>query len=267
MTRPLPNPDAQPYTARLAGAGSLLDELEAVLDVAPEHASSADFRRLIMEGNAARKSTANARMWAWKRLKLRYLLDAPQSREFRAFRKTHATARTEADRRITAALMFARTDALFRDVTLQLVSPRLATLGTVVEAETIRADVEDRMRAAGLGWSSESLRSIANHLLSALGDFGFIEGHRVRRIAGLRPGVEPAVFAARLGRLEGLTDRANIDSRWFRLLGLDADAAVGALLGAARAGALRFRMQADVVELVFDGDRAGAIGEGQGDAS
>ena len=86
MTEVLASPSAQPYTARLAGAGALLDELEAVLHAAPVEASRDDFRRLILDENAARKSTANARMWAWKRLKLRYLLDSPDLPEFKAFR-------------------------------------------------------------------------------------------------------------------------------------------------------------------------------------
>ncbi len=254
------SPDSQPYTARLAGAGALLDELEAVLHTAPAQASRADFRRLIIEENAARKSTANARLWTWKRLKLRYLLDSPDCPEFTAFHLAHAAARTTEDRRIVAALMLARTDALFRDVTLDVVSRALRTPGHVVRPESIRANVEAKMHASSLVWSAESLTSITNHLLSALADFGFIEGSRVRRTARVRPGVEPTVFAATLGRLEGLTDRANLESRWFRLLGLDIEEAASALREAARAGALRFRMQADVVELVIDGHQ-GTTGE------
>jgi hypothetical protein len=245
----------------LAGAGALLDELEAVLHAARAEASRDDFRRLILGENAARKSTANARMWAWKRLKLRYLLDSPGLPEFKAFSSAHATARTAEDRRLVAALMLARTDALFRDVTLEAVSRGLRTPGLVIDPESIHDSVRAKMRASGLSWSAESLRSITNHLLSALADLGFIEGFRVRRTARVRPGVEPTVFAATLGRLEGLTDRANLESRWFRLLGLDVEEAASALREAARAGAVRFRMQADVVELVIDPGTAGERGE------
>jgi hypothetical protein len=205
-------------------------------------------------------------MWVWRRLKLRYLLDSPDLPDFKAFRYAHAAARTLEDRRIVAALMLARTDALFRDVTLELVSRGVGSPGLAVKPESIHEDVEARMRSTGLTWSAESLRSITNHLLSALADFGFIEGFRARRTLRVLPGVEPTVFAATLGRLEGLTDRANLESRWFRFLGLDFDEAASALREAARAGALRFRMQADVVELVIDG--AGATGkQGAADAS
>jgi hypothetical protein len=205
-------------------------------------------------------------MWAWKRLKLRYLLDSPDLPEFKAFRDAHARARTADDRRLIAALMLARTDALFRDVTLETVSRGLKTPGLAIEAESVRGNVEAKMHASGLSWSAESLRSITNHLLSALADFGFIEGFRVRRTARVRPGVETTVFAATLGRLEGLTDRANLESRWFRLLGLDLEESASALREAARSGALRFRMQADVVELVIDGYPSTTGERGQPDA-
>jgi hypothetical protein len=266
MTELLVSPDAQPYTARLAGAGALLDELEAVIDAAPPDASREGFRRLILDENAARKSTANARMWAWRRLKLRYLLDSPDLPEFGAFRSSHTAARTAEDRRIVVALMLARTDALFRDVTAEVVSRGLTSPGLVIPPESIRENVEAKMHSAGLDWSAESLRSITNHLLSALADFRFIEGYRVRRTARIRPGVETVVFAVKLGRLEGLTDRANIDSRWFRFLGLDTEGAISALREATRAGALRFRMQADVVELVIDAGAAEAPGMGRSSA-
>jgi hypothetical protein len=65
----LPLPEDQPINARLAGAGSLRQELEALLAAAPEDASPAVFRELLMRENVAGKSSATARMWAWKRLK------------------------------------------------------------------------------------------------------------------------------------------------------------------------------------------------------
>ena len=49
---------------------------------------------------------------------------------------------------LIAALMLARTDALFRDVTLEVVSPGLGPPGLVVEPEYIRENVEAKMRSA-----------------------------------------------------------------------------------------------------------------------
>jgi len=57
------------------------------------------------------------------------------------------------------------------------------------------------------------------------------------------------LFASRLARLEGLTDRQILDAPWFRLLGLDYHQTVEVLYAAARSGVLTFRLQADVAEL------------------
>jgi hypothetical protein len=116
MTEVLASPSAQPYTARLAGAGALLDELEAVLHAAPVEASRDDFRRLILDENAARKSTANARMWAWKRLKLRYLLDSPDLPEFEAFRMDAAAGRAAGCRTIMVGPDAATASELPREI-------------------------------------------------------------------------------------------------------------------------------------------------------
>src|SRR4051812_26782190 len=125
MTTTLERPSDQHVTARLAGAGSLRDELAAVFDAAPPNATTADFRRLILEENAAGKRSGSARMWAWKRLKLRYALDSTETVEFQAFRSAYGSASSAAERGLVVGLMLARTDRLFREMTLDHVSPLL----------------------------------------------------------------------------------------------------------------------------------------------
>jgi hypothetical protein len=242
-------PDEQAVTARLAGAASLRRELEALLASAPRGASASDYRRLLIEENAAGKASANARMWMWKRLKLRYALDTPSSPEVVAFRATLGLATTPAERGLVEALMLARTDRLFREITLEVVSPHLKRPGAVVPFEAVREAVQRKAQAEGLHWSAKSVNNIANHVLTSLKDFGVLEGSRERRVTSVRITPPVALFAAQLGRAVGLTDRQNLDSAWFRLLGADATVAAEALRSAARSGLLEFRSQADVVEL------------------
>lgn len=242
-------PDAQPVTARLAGAGSLRREATALLSTAPEHATAHDYRRLLIDQNAAGKASANARMWMWKRLKLRYALDTPESAEVIAFRWAMSEISTPADGGLVAALMMARTDRLFREVTIELVSPVIAQRGKVITLRDVQSSVDMKMRTAGLAWSAKSISNVANHLLSSLKDFGILEGSRERRTVGIRLTPLAATFAAQLGRAEGLTDRQVLDSRWFQFLGADTAGATAALHEAAKSGLITFRMQADVVEL------------------
>jgi hypothetical protein len=243
-------PDEQPITARLAGAGSLRRELEAVLAVVPPGTSPLGARDLILNANAAAKSSQTARLWAWKRLKLRYLLD-PAIPEGKAFLAEMLVTKSPSDRGLLALLMFARTDRLFREVTLECVSPQLRQAGVLIDPLVVDAAVKRCAEANGLDWSATTLDRVHQHLLTALKDFGLLRGSRPKRTVQPQPGSEVSRFACRLGRLEGLTDRQALDSSWFRLLGLDRVRVVDLLYRARRDGALDFRMQADVVEIVL----------------
>jgi hypothetical protein len=251
-------PDTQPFTARLAGAGSLRHELEALLATAPDGANADDFRRLLIEENVAGKASVNQRDWMWKRLKLRYALDSPESAEFKAFRWAMAEATPFADRGLVAALMMARTDRLFREAVTNLVAPELDRRGILVETQRVEGWVVSTAREAGLMWSAKSVGNIANHILSSLKDFGMVSGSRERRTTGIRISPVVATFAALLGRAQGLTDRQLLASEWFRFLGTDSDGATSALHAASAAGMVSFRMQADVAELLLP--EPGAMG-------
>lgn len=258
MTATLERPSDQRLTARLAGAGSLRDELAALMDVAPADATAADFRRLILDKNAASKRSSAARMWAWKRLKLRYALDSTETLEYRAFRHAYSKTTTPTDRGLVVGLMLARTDRLFRETTLALISPRLAAGGRDVNPADIAARVDEQRRASGLDWSKESLRSVTNHLISSWRDVGFIRAGRGLAVAQARPGPAVAAFAAALGKAEGLADRAVLKSMWFELLGADEARSTDLLRDAAASGMLTFKFQADIVEIRFHDGPGGA---------
>jgi hypothetical protein len=233
---------------RLAGAGSLRRELEALLTAAPPDATPEIYHDLLLRENVAGKGSATARMWAWKRLKLRYALD-PGLIEHRAFLTGMSSTGDHHERGLLCFLLFARTDRLFREVTLECVSSHLAREGTVIEPSTIEAAIRKLAEASDLRWSESTLDRAHKHLLAALKDFGLIQGSRTRRTLRPRPANQMTLFAARLGRFEGLSDRQLLDSRWFRLFGLTRDQVADLLFAAHRAGVLRFRTQADVVEL------------------
>lgn len=248
----LPALEEQPYTARFAGAASLRPEIEALLRAAPDATSARELRRLVIVENVVAKGSASARNWAWTRLKLRYALDEALPEEFLAFRSAWQQSRDPADRGLICGLMVARTDRLFRDLTLEFVTPHLAAAGTVVSAAPLIERISALPRYGPRDWSPKSQHNMANHVLAALKDFGIMSGSITKRTVTPRPGPVVTQFAARLGRLEGRTDLALLDSPWFRFLGADRDDAVALLREAARAGVLKFRMQAEVVELDLD---------------
>src|SRR5437870_1991581 len=124
----LPHPDAQPYSARLAGAGSRLRELQALLRVAGPLTPSKELRTLVVRDNVAGKASAASREKVWGQLKVRYALD-PCLAEYRAFAECMRKASSPREEALLVFLMFARTDRLFRETVLSTVSPHLRQEG------------------------------------------------------------------------------------------------------------------------------------------
>ena len=99
--------------------------------------------------------------------------------------------------------------------------------------------------------------TVRQHALSALKDFGLLAGSAKKRVVVPRPGPPVTFFAARLAKLQGLSDRQVLDACWFRLLGLGTEHTIDLLYAASRAGLLEFRIQAEVVELILPPVEAG----------
>src|SRR5262249_20199181 len=153
------------------------------------------------------------------------------------------------DRGLLALLMMARTDRLFREVATDQISIHLSRPGTVVDPGPVRAAVETIADRTNALWSASVVEGLTSHILSSAKDFGLLGGSRPKRVAKIRPGTAAVRFAVELSRLEGLSDRRTLESRWFRLLGLSLDDVLTLMHAAAREGALGFRFQADVAEI------------------
>lgn len=246
-------PEEQPLLPRLSGAASLRAELETLLAAAPPDATPTVYRQLVLSENVAGKRSGSAQMWLWKRIKLRYVLDLNVP-EFQAFLYGMRAATSTDERGLLCFLMLGRTDRLFREVVLECVSPFLDEPGREIKADDINQAVRRRAGLSGRSgkeWSENTFNRTHKHLLTSLKDFGVLIGSNVKRTARPRPGGQTALFAARLARLQGLTDRQILESDWFKQLGLNADRAVDLLYVANRSGALGFKMQADVVEVTL----------------
>jgi hypothetical protein len=255
LNKPLPLPDSQPITARLAAAGSRRRELEAVLAEGGPAATRADYGDLILERNVVGKSSAVSRLKVLKQLRERYLLD-PTVTEFVAFRAAIEEEHGSAERGLLCFLMMARCDRLFREAALLALS-RDATAqlrrnggsGANLDLEAFAAAFRAYLQRHDLAWSQETKEHALRHVLSSLKDFGVLLGSAKKSLTYRVPGPSSAAFAARLSELEGLTGRQTLSSQWFALLGSDAAGAAELLRSAQREGLVSFREQADVVEL------------------
>ena len=248
----LAHPEAQPITAQLSAAGSVRRELEDLLAAAPDDADRQTFRTLVTERNVTGKRSAAGRVQTWKNLRARYVLD-PSVPEFRMFRQHMASSGNREERGLLCLLMMSRTDRLFREATINHISPNLAGDRSDIPTDEVESELARLTSAYGTTWTESTLVTIRQHLLSALKDFAVLQGRRNKRTVAVNPTPAVIIFAAQLGKLECLTDRQVLDARWYRLLGLSHAAVVERLYAAAQRGAIQFRMQAEVVELKLPG--------------
>lgn len=238
---------AQPITARLAAAGSRRTEFEALLHTAPPDATLVQLRDLVINENVTGKRTAASRDKVWRQLKQNYVLDVAVP-EYQALLDSVTAARVPSERGLLFFLMLARSDRLFREVTLESVSPHITQPGTSIRAGDVQM-VLDRIVSAKRQWSEETRVTARQHVLSALKDFGVLQGGTYKKSARLYPGAYVTLFAARLAQLEGLSPRQTLASAWFRLLGMTTEGTWHLLRAAASAGVLQCRRQADVIEI------------------
>lgn len=240
-------PSKQPITARLAAAGSRRAELEALLHAAPSDATPEQLRDLVINENVTGKRSAASRAKVWSQLKQNYVLD-PTIPEYRAFTQALLATSAPSDQGLLPFLMLSRSDRLFREVTLASVSPHLTSAGTPIQTEEVQAAL-DLIASAARRWTEETRVTARQHALSALKDFGILEGTAKKKIARIHIGPQVTLFAARLAQMDGTPARRIPDSVWFHLLGLGMEDAWRELQSAAAARVLRCRRQADVVEL------------------
>jgi len=96
---------------------------------------------------------------------------------------------------------------------------------------------------------------VAQHYLASLRDFGLAQG--IQRKVTVRPALHasPVRLLVRALSLAGLSHSDVIRSPLFRLLALEPSDVIDALGELNGAGALHFRMQADVIELEVEAAR------------
>jgi hypothetical protein len=242
--------DAQPYVSRLATRAAFYAELQALLAAVDGAVSRTEYRRRVLADNVLSRRTAAAREKAWKELAARYRLDAAWAL-FGAFLEEYRRAASEQDRALTAYLLFALLDRLVCDLGTDWLFQYLRAAPAELRPADVLAFLRARRRSHPeiAGWSASSRENIASHYLSALREFGLARGSRRKVSVRPAPGAAPVRFVLRALRLAGASDLAAVQSPRFRLLGLSLDEVVELLFRLSAEGALRCRIQGDVVEL------------------
>ena len=227
---------AAPYFARLSSRSALYSELRLLLEGLDRALASREYRALVMEENRLVRGAAATRLKLWEQLHSRYRLERADP-VFAAFWSEWSRSRSEPERGLVAYVLFALNDRLVAD------------LGKEVQAFLRRAEVRHPEVAA---WSAATRLAWAQKYLASIRDFGLAEGVVRKRT------VRPALYAApvrlliRALRLAGVPPLELVQSRVFRLLGIESNEVIDALGELNRFGDVRFRMQGDVIELALE---------------
>src|SRR5437763_1976553 len=113
-----------PYSSRLSARSALYTELHQLLDAERCALSSPEYRHRVVDENRLAKPSTSARAKLWKELKARYRLDA-EDPLFAAFWAEWKRCDSEAERSLTAYVLFALNDRLVADLGIEWLYPLL----------------------------------------------------------------------------------------------------------------------------------------------
>lgn len=209
------------------------------------------FQSAVLDENRLSRTSGSARAKLYKELKGRYLLD-DEVPLFSAFLAEWRSIHSESERSLLTYVLWALNDRTVVVTSCDWLYPHLRRASSELRV----GDLEAFLRSKGkhghpevAEWTAETLKRVAQHYLASVRDFGLATGG-AKKIA-VRPSLQPAPVRLLLRALQ-LADVAAIQiirHEIFKILGIAPGEVVDALAELNRIGAIRFRMQADVIEL------------------
>jgi len=241
---------ATPYYSRLSSRSALYTEFHLLLNGQQVLLRSAEYRALVLQQNCLARASVSARRKLWKEIKARYRLDSNDPL-FAAFWIEWGRCDSEAERALTAYILFSLNDRLVSDLGTEWLFPLIRRAPVEIRVADVLAFIEraESSHPEVRSWSSETRRAVSQKYTASIRDFGLAKGS-VRKTT-----VRPALYGAPVRLLIRALRMADVPlldlirSTAFRLLGLDVGEVIDALGELNRLGALRFRMQGDVIEL------------------
>jgi len=239
-----------PYTSRLSARSALYTDLHVLLDTECTSSSSPAYRSLVIDENCLVRKSAAARRKMWKELKTRYILDNEHP-VFAAFLKEWHRCGSEPERGLTAYILFALQDRLVADLGTNWLFPLLRRAPADLRVADVRGFIDHaaKLHPEVRSWSDQTRTTVAQKYTASIRDFGLAKG-TVNKIT-----VRPALYGAPVRllihalRLAGIPSLDLVQAPIFRLLALNGPEVIEALSELNRVDALRFRMQADIIEL------------------
>jgi hypothetical protein len=207
--------DIGPYSARNSTKGALLPETRMVFREIAAGRSIAEVRTDCLAGRILKQRARETRRAIWQALDRRYFTWHPPAWVLDDLRGMVSTDEAFA---LSAYLHYARRDRLTFDfVTQKLWDSHLQRVPHVSREEALGFLAEGTSLDRGPRWRESTRRKLARNLLSALRDFGVLEGVQRKK---LHPPTVPQRAAYHLFRLlheEGLRGQALLAAPDWRL--------------------------------------------------
>lgn len=236
--------------ARISSRSALATDFAMLMERVPEYRAAA-FRASVIDENLLARSSASARAKLYQEIKNRYILDldSPLFAAFLAEWRAHPDSH---DRQLLAYTLFALNDRTVYVTSRDWLFPHLRQASSELRIGDLivffqRLGKTDYTEVGA--WTPITLTRVAQHYLASVRDFGLATGG-TRKIA-VRPSLQPAPvrLLIRALTLSGAPVPEIIRHDAFKILGIAAGEVVDILSELSRHGALRFRIQADVIEL------------------
>lgn len=242
-----------PCLARLSSRSALYTDLRVLLKARPGRSSLAEYRQAVVDDNALARGSEAARIKIFQELKGRYLLN-PEIPLYSAFYEQWRRCHSEQERALTVYVMLALNDKTVMVASQGWLFPQVRR----APCELRTNDLESFLRHLGKNeypeiadWSPITLTRVAQHYLASIRDFGLATGTTKKQ--AVRPALygSPVRLLLAALRLQRVAPLAVVRHEAFKLLGIAPAEVIDALSQLNREEELRFRMQADVVELAI----------------
>lgn len=236
--------------ARISSRSALATDFAMLMERVPDYCASS-FRTAVIDDNTLARTSASARAKLFQELKGRYLLDL-DSPLFAAFLDEWLAHQDNHDRQLLAYIFFALNDRTVFLTSRDWLFPHLRQASSEMRIGDLivffqRLGKTDYPEVAA--WTPITLTRVAQHYLASVRDFGLATGG-TRKVA-VRPSLQPGPVRLLLRALmfSGIPTPQIIRHDAFKILGIAPGEVVDILSELNRHGALRFRIQADVIEL------------------
>ena len=213
--------------------------------------SVAALRAAVCTENLLGRRSESSRSKLYKELKGRYLLDQSHPL-FRLFLDEWQSASSHQDQALCAYILFCLNDRLVFSVGCDWLFPRLVSAPSAIrvgDLESFLATLSKDNHPEIGEWTDATRKRVIQHYLASIRDFGLATGANNKFT--VRPALHPAPtrLLLRALALARVPLDKQIHHESFKLLGIGPESVVDALGSLNSRGAIRFKMQADVIEL------------------